>query len=254
MATSASAAAPTDARDQLTPAQRMAQMHEDHHATVEDAPDEDLNPTSANGASSWGPTMSAKAAGKQKAQDTSVKLDTQSQEMFPELGGPKKTTNNVAPVWGGKTNTNGKANGLNTTNGSSRASTPVSGNATPNRPPSMAIPGRNVEHMILEPHHILPRAQLRRPIADIMKDINRGSRATLTMTPGAGGKMRFDAQGPSKEAWQALKDLVQQIGTKVGDLNCRIAPQISLTPHRSKRLRYPFRSPPEPILLGREVL
>lgn len=177
-------------------AQKLLEQHaEDHHATVEDAEDEDL-------------PRSLKA--------TKPPLDTQSHELFPELGASKgKSTANVAPVWGAKSNTNGKTNGVGS-NAASRSSTPSqAANSAPSVAPFMSIPGRNVESVTLEPQYITPPHQLRRPIPDIIKDINRKSRATITMNTASNGRRKFDATGPQDVAQQALKDLVSQIGTRV---------------------------------------
>lgn len=201
-------------------AQKLLQTHVDHHPTVEEVPDEDLPlKSNAGDSASWAEPQSSKAAGKQK--ETSVpgkKIDPNDQTLFPELGaGKPKSSPNVAPIWGAKSSVSTPANGL------SRSSTPASGGvATPkNAAPSMSIPGRNVETVVLEPQFILPRNQLRRPIPDIMKDINRKSRANITLSTATNGRLKFDATGPQDVAQQALKDLVQQIGTKVGK------PQIS---------------------------
>jgi polyribonucleotide nucleotidyltransferase len=199
-------------------AQKLQQQHAKHdlHATVEDAPDEDLKLPSTDGpeGSSWGQPMSAKAAGKQKASESSS-LDTQSQEAFPSLGGPKPSAasrSNITPIWGGA---NGKSNGTSwSANATPRTSTPASGVSTPTGAPAMAIPGRNVESYVLEPSHILPRNQLKRPIPDIVKDINRKSRAVINMVPGPAGSLKFNATGPQDKAQQALRDLIQQIGAK----------------------------------------
>ncbi|KAL7621934.1 hypothetical protein AAE478_007434 [Parahypoxylon ruwenzoriense] len=205
-------------------AARLLQKHAENplHATVEDVPDEDLKPSSAADApekSSWGQTVSTKAAGKQPAQ-ASATLDTQSHEAFPELGVPKSSSAskaNIPPVWGGaKTGANGKTNGTSwSANGTPRASTPASGVSTPTGvPPPVSIPGRNVETVVLESRFIMPRNQLRRPIPDIVKDINRKSRAVISMVPAPSGHLKFDATGPQDKAQQALRDLVQQIGVK----------------------------------------
>lgn len=206
---------------------KLQQMHADHHATVEDVPDEDDLPSRADGGDSsatWGPTMSAKAAGKQKENASpDVALDTRSEELFPSLGGgsAQKTAAPIKGPWaGGKPN--GRTNGASPTNGASRASTPASDSPAPAKathrgppPPAMFIPGRNVESVTLEPQYILPRGQLKRPIPDVIKDLNRKSRANITMSSSTGGKYRFDATGPQDVAQQALKELVSQIGAKV---------------------------------------
>lgn len=209
-------------------ASKLMQQHAEdnsHHVTVEDVEDEQLpkheTPAAADEASSgptptWAEPMSAKSAGKQKAQELAG-LDTQSHELFPELGGPRpKVTTGAVPVWSAKSNGHGKTNGAGSANGTPRASTPASGVSTPaGAAPSLSIPGRNVETLYLEPHHVIPRNQLRRPLPDIIKDSNRKSRANISMSTLGNGKLKLEATGPQDIAQQALRDLVQQIGTKV---------------------------------------
>ncbi|KAI9151830.1 Vigilin 1 [Paramyrothecium foliicola] len=203
----------------LSAAQQLLQKHAEvpHHVTVEDAPDEDLPSKSASDASgSWAAPVSAKAAGKQKELSASRStLDTQSHELFPELGASKGKSASVAPIWGAKNSANGKSNGT-PADGLSGASTPASGAATPSQRsvPSMFIPGRNVESVTIEPQYIMPRNQLKRPIPDIIKDLNRRSRANISMSTSSNGRYKFDATGPQDVAQQALKDLVQQIGIR----------------------------------------
>ncbi|KAI0379031.1 hypothetical protein F5Y04DRAFT_272295 [Hypomontagnella monticulosa] len=205
-------------------AARLLQKHAEnplHHVTVEDVPDEELKSPSAadtSEKSSWGQTMSTKAAGKQPVQGSSS-LDTQSHEAFPELGVPKANTaskSNISPIWGGAKGANGKANGTSwSTNGTPRTSTPASGVSTPTGvPPPVSIPGRNVETLLLEAQHVMPRNQLKRPIPDIVKDINRKSRAVISSVSAPAGHLKFEATGPQDKAQQALRDLVQQIGLK----------------------------------------
>lgn len=204
---------------ELSAAQKLQQKHaEAHPVTIQEVPDEDLplKPTS-DASGSWAAPMTAKAAGKQKeSQPTKSSLDTQSHDLFPELGGPKGKSANVAPIWGAKNNANGKSNGAS--NGAPRSSISAGGAAAPAKAtvPSVSIPGRNVESVTLDPQFIMPRNQLKRPIADTIKDLNRKSRANITMATSSNGRLKFDATGPQDVAQQALKDLVQQIGTKVG--------------------------------------
>ncbi|PHH91241.1 hypothetical protein CDD83_1200 [Cordyceps sp. RAO-2017] len=173
-------------------------------------------PPTSNASGSRATPVNAKVETQQKGgQGPKAPLDTQSHELFPELGAPKGKSANVAPIWGAKSNVNGASNGA-ASNGVSRSSTPASGATTPPKSatPSMFIPGRNVESVTLEPQFIMPRGQLKRPIPDIMKDINRKSRANITMATASNGRLRFDATGPQDVAQQALKDLIQQIGTR----------------------------------------
>lgn len=200
---------------ELSAAQKLMQKHAEsnpHAVTVEDVPDVDL-PKPANDASgSWAAPMSSTAAGKQKEKQSS--LDTQSHELFPELGAPKGKAANVAPIWNAK---NG-APIQNGANGAPRAAAPpVPATATSAQgpPPVMSIPGRKVESVTLEPQFIMEREKLRRPIPDILKDLNRKSRANITMSSAGNGRIKFDATGPQDVAQQALKDLVAQIGKRV---------------------------------------
>jgi len=203
-------------------AQRLAQQHADHHATVEDVPDEDDN--AAPTGSSSGPILSEKAAGKRKEEAGKPNtLDTGSEELFPTLGkAPKPTGATKQGVWGsGKPSTNGTTNGA--TNGTSRAASDAPAPtqfSIPKRDgpaPIMKIPGRNVEEVTLENRFVLPREKLRRPIPDIIKDINRKSRANITMSSSSGGNLKFEATGAPDVAQQALKDLISQISIKVSD-------------------------------------
>ncbi|RFU77139.1 rna binding effector scp160 [Trichoderma arundinaceum] len=186
----------------------VAQRLQQHHVTVEDVPDDELLTKPAEDASAAAAAPVTKTAGKPKE----PALDTQSHELFPELGAPKGKSPSVAPIWGAKSNANGGSNGV------SRSSTPASGTVTPNAQattPSMVIPGRRVETYTLAPQFIRPRSELRRPIPDILKDINRKSRANITMTQSPNGHLKFSATGPQDVAQQALKELVSQIGVKV---------------------------------------
>lgn len=190
-----------------------------HHVEVEEVPDEDLVSHHADADSS---SAEAKPSPKPAAKQEKP-LDTRSHELFPELGGSSKgkTAAGVVPIWSAKSTTNGKTNGSTpASNGTPRTSAPASGVSTPtgngpNGPPSLSIPGRNVETLYLEPQHMLPRTQMKRPLPDILKDLNRRSRAQVSMSTQGNGKLKFEAAGPQDIAAQALKELVQQIGTKV---------------------------------------
>lgn len=169
------------------------QLRQKHTVTIEDAEDPDLPVPTLKQKSEYGQSKS---------------LDTKSHELFPELGGPKKANSGVAPIWNAKGPTDGNnVHGGNCANGGSETS--KSG------PPSLSIPGRNVAHVLLEPQQVMPRSQLKRPIPDILKDLNRKSRANVSMVTAPNGRLRFEATGPSDVANQALRDLVQQIGAKV---------------------------------------
>lgn len=214
--------------------------HEAHNPTVEEVPDEsDLNgkphPQSdkvtlesvddSATAPSWAATPSAKAAGKRKEeptpQDKRPVLDTQSSELFPGLGGSKPA---AAPSfnksWGkGPVQVDGRTNG-----------TPTNGNSTPTSDAPAPFVSRGAPQslasqiqaplLVLQKHEVLPRTQMKKPMPDILKDINKKLRTNLTMTQGAGGVFEFRENSNQKEALkqQAIRDLGQQIGVKVGTL------------------------------------
>jgi rRNA processing protein Krr1/Pno1 len=199
-------------------ASQLLQQHMSHRATVEDAVDEDL-PSQPSG-SEAAASPSSKGAGKQKNQDTAG-LATRSHELFPELGGAAPKPSSAAPpIWAARAGVNGKPNGSSPANGTPPTSMPPSGVSTPTPPalrgpPNLSIPGRNVEYTLLEPHHVLPRTQLKRPLPDIVKDFNRKSRAQVKVMTQPDGKVRVEAVGPQEIATQALKDFITLIGTKL---------------------------------------
>ena len=190
--------------------------------------------------------VSEKAAGKQKAQDEPVvpvsepkaenkaTLDTKSEEIFPALGGgPKpRAPAPVATAWGAKKSAafgNTASNGVNgyaavSSAASSRASTPVSGILTPastntsqtrGGPQYMSMPGRHSERVQFAPSQLLPRNQLKKPLQDVLRDINKRSKATVEMKPGPGGVVYFEGKGPVDAVRQALKDVAKEVGSKV---------------------------------------
>ena len=217
--------------DTQTPAQkleaRLAQ-EEPHRPTVEDVPDEEDLAHAAPAAD-----LSEKAAGKQKAQDdeptkkssANPPLNIASEEMFPGLGAPKAhTPAAVSSAWGRKP-ASVSANGVNgsaASNGTSRASTPASGIATPTTPSvrgpgpqTMMLPGRDVESISLAPSQMIPRQQQKRPMADVIRDINRRSKAKVEMKPGNMGNIVFQGTGPVDAVRSALRDVARELGSKV---------------------------------------
>lgn len=208
-----------------------AQAAEGHHVTVEEVPDEDLGLHHPSAGTTDSSALSEKAAGKQRETTTgpspakASKLDIQSQELFPELGGPKAQATKNVPKWGAaNVSTNGNGSAAN------GAATPSSGTATPNAKstssgvPLVRLPGRYTETLNLEPQELKPREQLRRPLAQILQDINRTSRAQVKSVPAARGQ-RFEVVGPQEAAQQALKELVKQIGSTVSLSSSFHAPQ-----------------------------
>ncbi|QSZ36100.1 hypothetical protein DSL72_007225 [Monilinia vaccinii-corymbosi] len=217
---------------ELSQAQKLMLKHDqEHQPTIEDIPDEeDLKhgeqPTSAsvledvNGDSAapgWVPPISTKAAGKQKEDvRKEPSIDTQSHELFPALGATSQPKPQAQGFWGGgkaSANLNGTP-----TNGISRASTPNSGAATPlsyaNRP-KVNQPGQEPQERIgLAPDQILKRGELKKPLPEILREINKKYRSNISQSTGEGGKMFFTAFGPASAARTGIKALMEQIGAK----------------------------------------
>lgn len=190
---------------------------------------------------SGGPTMSEKAAGKQPARDNpppaaanKPALDTQSDAAFPALGAPKTQPAAAAPtMWSRKPASvgkpvNGMSNGLaNGTNApstlSSGASTPMSGIVTPSstapsqRGPNaqMSLPGRYSEQIKLHPTMMTPRSQLKKPVQDILRDINKRSKANVEMKAGQGDLVIIEGTGPVDAVRIALKEAATQLCSRV---------------------------------------
>ena len=255
----------------MTPAQRLQQKHKadaSHRATIEDVADEEdiMHPppsmdTLSDDMSSSTPSppekaVSEKAAGKQKAREelngspTSTKpksngtLDTQSEELFPALGGgPRLEVQTPVPkAWGAKSSSstrklsshgvNGSiSEGSKSTDDSSRASTPAFGSWAPNvvnatsasqsrgfSNPRLAMPGKSTERISFVPSQLLPRNQLKKPIQEVLRSINKRSKAHVEMKPGPGGALDFEGVGPADAVKEALMETANAIGSKVGSL------------------------------------
>ncbi|KAH0255107.1 hypothetical protein KCU91_g17643, partial [Aureobasidium melanogenum] len=129
--------------DNLTPAQRLAEKHDDHKPTVEEVVDEEdiIHPppsasvtASSSAGPSTAPTPAPESAPAPAPKKSSV-LDTQSEELFPSLGASKPRSSAGPSPWSKKpaavANANGLHNGQVANNAPSRSSTPASGLATP---------------------------------------------------------------------------------------------------------------------------
>lgn len=198
-------------------AQKLLAKHaadEAHNPTIEEVPDEeDLAhpPPSTDGPT----TMSDVAKGKQKAQDAPIAkpkgpaFDVTSNDAFPALGGPKAQPV-TASSWGKKP-ANGTTNGAS--NGAPRApppGTPASG------PRQIAIPGRFSEEYKLGGKDLTPRAQLKKPVTEIIREVNMRSKATVTLRAGLQGGIVLRGEGPSQDGVQAaLKEVIKQISANV---------------------------------------
>lgn len=171
------------------------------------------------------PSLETKVAGNQKVisfpTTKNQLIDNHSEELFPGLGDCNTKTIST-PVWrANQPNLNGQSH-LNPSNDNSIFSNQngdsnksVSNSAPKTLPPSLA--GRIQAPMItLQSNDVLPRSQLKKPIPEILKDINRKLRTNLSMMTGEGGVLQFRESSNQKEAvkQQAIKELGSLIGSK----------------------------------------
>ena len=234
---------------QKTNAQILKEKHEAvegiHKPTVEDEIDEEdiqhpppsaLTPHAVNPGG-----LSEEAAGKQRAKTPPKKvtvLDTQSEELFPALGGGSKARSGApaTPSWAAKKNTpvsrsaaNGVSNGLSaapqaSSTLSSRASTPPSGSLTPaagsamnnahssrKGPVQMAMPGKHTDSITLVPAQM----DKTKPIQPFLDKLNKKSRANVTRHIARdGSSMVFEGSGPKKDVSEALRTIAKELCCK----------------------------------------
>jgi len=218
-------------------AKKLEQAHEAHNPTIEDVPDEeDLKhvpqPTSSRIIESvdesgsipgWATPISSKSAGKQKEpiapKEKKPAIDLQSEQSFPGLGGgaPKPAQARNAPGWP-------KINGANgtSTNGSSSPNSgintpPAVVQSVPKATPHSLAGQIQAPLIVLQKQEVLPRTQLKKPLPELLKDINKKLRTNLTYSNGENGIYEFRESSNQKEAvkQQAIRDLGAQIGVKV---------------------------------------
>lgn len=79
----------------------------------------------------------------------------------------------------------------------------------------MTLPGKHMEQLRLAPSQMLQRGQLKKPLRDILRDISKRSKANVDMRGGPGGSIVFEGRGSVDAVRQALKQVAQQVGSKV---------------------------------------
>jgi hypothetical protein len=82
-------------------------------------------------------------------------------------------------------------------------------------PRIMTLPGKHMEQLRLAPSQMLQRGQLKKPLRDILRDISKRSKANVDMRGGPGGSIIFEGRGSVDAVRQALKQVAQQVGSKV---------------------------------------
>ena len=232
----------TSSKSEVSFAERLKQQHaKEHKVTVEDEVDEDdiQHPPPPSAPAESGPApdhdevpLSVKAQGKQKAaevqEDQEVKgqkkqptLDTKSEELFPALGsGPKggaaKATWVANKPSGG---INGAVTGASVGGPNSHANARPGANGfsaqSRTTAPAVTMPGRTSQRVSFAPSQLLQKDQRKKPFAEVLRDINKRSKAKVEMSHGAAGSIIFEARGPHDDARQALQDVAKEIGSRV---------------------------------------
>jgi hypothetical protein len=168
-----------------------------HKPTVEEVQDEDdiEHPPPA--------LTTASASSSKKKQP--VSLDFNSEVAFPSLApakpaAPVKAWGKGAPV---------VANGSNGAVGKGKAQ------ATAGSERPISLPGRATERISFAPGQMLRRNDLKKPVPEILRELNKKSKANVTYREGGNGHVVFEAQGPLEAVRQALKEVAGQVGAKV---------------------------------------
>lgn len=239
----------TVASNGMTAAQRTQERHASHQIAPADAIDQTIAHASSSDPQSQDEQTLSKGATDENLKekentlvgDLKIRkdpiLDTQSTDAFPTLGaGPKaQVGNQMATAWDSKKGAsvrNDHSNGVNGSGpvsnaSSSRASspalstTPVSVNA-PAASQSygspitrLILPGRHSEKIQFLPSQLRPKDQLKKPLQDIIHDINRRSRAVVRFWVAPNKSISFEATGPIDSTRQALTDVANQVGIAV---------------------------------------
>ena len=210
----------TAAMTSKSPAELLQEKHEREAraVTVEDVIDEDdvqhPPPAAASqAASSSLPESKRKETETPAPESVATKpattkpvLDVRSEEAFPALGGGPKPAAAAPTTWGARKPNFGTG---------ARPAAP--GAFGP--PKVMTMPGKHTEQIRFVPSQMLPRRQLKKPIADIVRDIDRKSKARLEVRAGPNGSYIFEGVGSVDAVRQALKEVAQQVGSKVSARN-----------------------------------
>ena len=170
----------------------------------------------------WYPTPAPESAPAPAPKKPSV-LDTQSEELFPSLGASKPRSSAGPSPWSKKpaavANANGLRDGQVANNAPSRSSTPASGLATPSSTAGfrgVSLPGRHTEAISFAPSQLAQSKDLKKPVSEILRDINKRSKAKVEMSQGAGGSYAFRATGSTpNDVRETLKEVARQLGSRV---------------------------------------
>lgn len=202
---------------ELSNAQKLMQRHaadSDYHVSVQEVADEDdlkRGEPSASTSVLEASDEPAEIPVKMPSKPTSAPLDYQSRELFPELGASKSVMD--IPTWNLKNTTAVKS--VNGSNGRSSTAGPAIPTISNGGPRVVNIPGRYTDQIVMEPRHILPRQQLKKPITEVLREINKKSKANVVSYISGQGTQQFTATGPTESSCRdALNAIAEAIGTK----------------------------------------
>ncbi|KAF8458207.1 hypothetical protein BDZ91DRAFT_666179 [Kalaharituber pfeilii] len=129
-------------------------------------------------------------------------LDITSFEAFPALGGPVKPV--VARTWGAKSSIiTAPANG-----------TPINGRSAPVFRQTGQIKTEIASTVELQDHEKIPKSQLKKPMADIGKDIEKKTGTRMQMSTTAAGVTVIIIKGVRANVAQARRELLKEICPK----------------------------------------
>lgn len=225
-----------------SPAEQLRARHAantsgDHHVLVEDAIDEDdiqHPPPPAPGPSKTAANTTAGASLRPKA----APLNVNSEEAFPSLG-PSKAAAAPLQTWSRKPVVSANGNAAYGSSAASKGKAPTQhGAPLASRPAisSVSLPGRSVERISFAPHQITPRNQLKRTVPEILREINRKYKAKVEVREGTDGHVVFEGTGTQEAVRQALKEVANQLGSKVKHMFPRYLIRLTRYSNRSKFL------------------
>jgi len=221
----------SNSSDQLTPAQQLMQKHissddQPLSAKVEEVVDQDdLEHPPPSSTLPHRPDHDAVLPEQKPTAKKSTTLDTTSEELFPSLGGPRSASGTgQSHTWSKKPSIMTMNNHLNPNNNGPAIPGRVSaGGMSPNGSvtspgplhPKMSLPGRYSEQVVFAPSQLLPRSQLKKPVIEVLREINKRSKAEVKMSNGPNSCVIFEGTGPVDAVRQALKDVAKEVGSKV---------------------------------------
>jgi hypothetical protein len=102
----------------------------------------------------------------------------------------------------------------------------------------MNIPGKHTERITLALSQVAKKDELKKPIGEIVRDINRRSKAKLEYKQGP-GSLIFEGTGPVEAVRQALKEVANEIGSKVSHPQSTTAATLTVCSNPSTSLSLP---------------